>query len=441
MNTSLQFSTKPSATRVRPVRSALVHRRCACAASADENGQCEACENERADAPRATPEDARHTSGVPSAVQSVLRSPGRALDSDSRAFFERRFGHDFGHVRVHTDAAAAESVRAVKALAYTVGRDMVFGQGQFAPQTPVGRRLLAHELAHTVQQREAAAPSLEKLDVSSPDDRQELEAEAIADSVMSGADPATTRQAVAATAMRVARLQRVISFTSAPGPFNTNNVVANEDAGGFTLASAEPTFEWTPDVTVHGVAADPFTEWETSHHQVAKGYWLNIWWGTGADRTHRLGWLEGGVPMRDVAQTAANTWYSDWRAQGFTADGDVRSPVMRDTPNSGTIPWANPIAGRGGARGWFNYGFGFVSTLSARHIPAGTGAAAFRHLDHVHWNFMVDGTFDTTQPVGARVSVTGGGVNRSGVIPGFDVENRPMHGTPVVNDRFRHRDT
>jgi hypothetical protein len=144
--------------------------------------------------------------------------------------------------------------------------------------------------------------------------------------------------------------------------------------------------------------------------------------------------------MRD-ATAAGNTWYSDWRAQGFTADGDLRSPVMRDTPSTGIIPWNNPIAGRGGTRGWFNYGFGFVSTLSARHIPDGTGAAAFRHLDHVHWNFSVDGNFDTTLPVPGRVTLNGGAINRSGMIPGFDPANQPMHGGPVINDNFVDTDT
>jgi hypothetical protein len=66
---------------------------------------------------------------------------------------EPRFGHDFSGVRVHTDAQAAESARAVNALAYTVGRDVVFGAGQFAPQSPAGRRLMAHELTHVVQQQ------------------------------------------------------------------------------------------------------------------------------------------------------------------------------------------------------------------------------------------------------------------------------------------------
>ncbi|HET8631526.1 MAG TPA: DUF4157 domain-containing protein [Thermomicrobiales bacterium] len=83
----------------------------------------------------------------------MLRAPGRPLDAATRSFMEPRFGHDFSGVRVHTDARAAESARAVGALAYTVGRDLVFGAGQYVPGSRSGQRLLAHELTHVVQQR------------------------------------------------------------------------------------------------------------------------------------------------------------------------------------------------------------------------------------------------------------------------------------------------
>jgi LysM repeat protein len=89
---------------------------------------------------------------VPPIVHEVLRSPGRPLDVATRAFMEPRFGHDFSQVRIHADAKAAESARAVNALAYTVGRDVVFGAARYEPGTEAGRRLLAHELAHVVQQ-------------------------------------------------------------------------------------------------------------------------------------------------------------------------------------------------------------------------------------------------------------------------------------------------
>ncbi len=84
--------------------------------------------------------------------RQVPNGDGQPLDPAIRAFMEPRFGYDLGQVRVHADAKAAESARATNALAYTVGRDIVFGVGEYAPQTEQGRRLLAHELTHVVQQ-------------------------------------------------------------------------------------------------------------------------------------------------------------------------------------------------------------------------------------------------------------------------------------------------
>lgn len=90
------------------------------------------------------------------AIES-LRGGGQPLPESTRSFFEPRFGHDFSRVRVHHDARAAESARAINARAYTRGRDIVFGAGQYAPGTSSGQRLLAHELTHVIQQRGAAA--------------------------------------------------------------------------------------------------------------------------------------------------------------------------------------------------------------------------------------------------------------------------------------------
>ena len=89
---------------------------------------------------------------APPGVDAVLRSAGQPLDPATRAFMEPRFGTDFSQVRVHTDAAAQQSARDVKAIAYTAGQNIVFGTGRFAPESQEGRRLLAHELTHVVQQ-------------------------------------------------------------------------------------------------------------------------------------------------------------------------------------------------------------------------------------------------------------------------------------------------
>ena len=94
----------------------------------------------------------RQVDVVPASVDRVLTSPGRPLDPLLQQEMEQRFGHDFSHVRVHSGSAAEQSARDVNAHAYTVGQDMVFGTGRFSPGTHEGRRLIAHELTHTVQQ-------------------------------------------------------------------------------------------------------------------------------------------------------------------------------------------------------------------------------------------------------------------------------------------------
>lgn len=91
--------------------------------------------------------------GVPPIVQDVLScGNGQPLDPIVRELMESRFNHDFSQVQVHTDAKAGESARAVDALAYTVGNDVVFRAGQYQPKAEEGQRLLAHELTHVVQQ-------------------------------------------------------------------------------------------------------------------------------------------------------------------------------------------------------------------------------------------------------------------------------------------------
>jgi outer membrane protein OmpA-like peptidoglycan-associated protein len=99
---------------------------------------------------------------APASVEGVLSSPGRPLDPALRQDMGQRFGYDFSGVRVHTGLTAEQSARDVDAKAYTVGHNIVFGPGQFSPDSHAGRRLLSHELTHVVQQRGAEAPGLSR---------------------------------------------------------------------------------------------------------------------------------------------------------------------------------------------------------------------------------------------------------------------------------------
>ena len=111
---------------------------------------------------------------IPPIVGETLHSSGQTLDPETRAFFESHFAYDFRDVRIHTDTRAAQSARAVNALAYTVGSHVAFAPGRFSPRTPGGQQLLAHELTHVVQQRSNSAS--EASHISSPGEPAEREA-------------------------------------------------------------------------------------------------------------------------------------------------------------------------------------------------------------------------------------------------------------------------
>src|SRR5690242_4743878 len=111
---------------------------------------------------------------VPPIVHEVLHSPARQLDTNTRAFMEPRFGYDFSGVRVHTNAKAAEAAGAAHARAFTVGHHIVFAPGEYSSETIVGKRLLAHELTHVVQQANGIQG---KMVISRPGDEYEQEAD------------------------------------------------------------------------------------------------------------------------------------------------------------------------------------------------------------------------------------------------------------------------
>jgi outer membrane protein OmpA-like peptidoglycan-associated protein len=136
-----------------------LQRKCSCAGG----GECEDCKEKSGGTLQRRASGPTAPAVAPPIVHDVLRSPGQPLDSAMRAFFEPRFGHDFGHVRVHTDAPAAASATAVNAVAYTAaGSQIVFGAGAYAPATARGRDLIAHELAHVVQQGRHAGFGLQR---------------------------------------------------------------------------------------------------------------------------------------------------------------------------------------------------------------------------------------------------------------------------------------
>lgn len=235
MNAALtQAPTPAKPAAPPPVATGLLQRKCACGGSPGVAEQCSDCGPKKLAVGRSTRDSevfARQTGrGVPAIVHEVLSSPGQPLDRETAAFMKPRFGHDFGQVRVHTDARAAESARAVNALAYTVGRNIVFDAGRYAPAEAAGRELLAYELAHVVQQ--SAATNSHPLQISDAHGASERAADTAAARALSAGSEGGQ---LPSTPVQIARqLNR-----NAAGPLPGEVRDAGTDAGGSGSAGAD----------------------------------------------------------------------------------------------------------------------------------------------------------------------------------------------------------
>lgn len=198
---SQDLATKIQWTPIPPARSVLLQRTCTCGQHAD-GGECASCKQKREGLLQRTAVTAAPVGAVPPVVHNVLNTPGQPLHAQTRTFMESRFGHDFSNVRVHTDTQAAEAARSVNALAYTVGRDIVFNQGQYRPESGAGKQLLAHELTHVVQQGQGLRRMGGELALGTPEDGAEREAEAAASSILHGQQVARMHQHVSAQVQR-----------------------------------------------------------------------------------------------------------------------------------------------------------------------------------------------------------------------------------------------
>ena len=249
METRLHAQPKTAPpTSLTPVRGGVLQRKCACGGAAGIAGQCEGCDQKKLSLQRSTQNsepETRNSFGVPPIVNEVLRSPGQPLDEQTRAFMEPRFGHDFSKVRVHADTAAGQSAQSVNARAYTVGQHTVFADGQYAPHTTTGQRLLAHELTHTIQQRMHSSVMRAGLSISSPTDESEREADAIAEAVLNGKNGAIT----AADNPHLAR--------ATPGTEETPSPMEASDSTAPETASPTETVGSTDEVPMGGDAGAP----------------------------------------------------------------------------------------------------------------------------------------------------------------------------------------
>lgn len=164
---------------------------------------------------------------VASLIQDSILSSGQSLDAETRAFMEPRFGHDFSQVRIHADEKAAASARAVNALAYTVGRDVVFGVGNYAPSTPQGYKLLAHELTHVIQQGGVSYQPNTPLQLAAADSALERQAESAA------AHPVRAGSLAVGSMTTTPSIQRAVDIPASPAGSGTTTTDDNTWCAGW----------------------------------------------------------------------------------------------------------------------------------------------------------------------------------------------------------------
>ena len=398
-----------------------LQRQCGCGNHPAAVGGCESCRQRRPTVQRAAlgPSPAN---AVPPIVHEVLRSPGQPLAGRTRALMEPRFGHDFSRVRVHTDAKAAESARAVNALAYTRGPDVVFAAEQYRPGTDEGRRLMAHELTHVVQQDgqpSVPSPALVTGPVDSPSER---EADRIVDTVGRdlGLRESTSAQAHPGYSSVPAIQSKTSSMIQRAVRFSPNNplTIDHWTAGATTIAADEATvvdgdFEATADIHAEADTAAELANWEVGFLQNAQVTWDRTYW-TRADADGRGRFLERkmrvpAAPLRDHLTDAIV-----WAAPGEFADVASRAGggtsadiglTSTDAPNTPLDTHGSSVDGADASDGTDNIfqhreRWNFVSFVSAHN----TSTDEWRHLELIYWSAQTSVDFAPDPGGGVRLT-------------------------------------
>ena len=328
-----------------------------------------------ADVPASSPRVARPRPRVPRSagpgadaaraaqLPEMLPTTGQPLDDTTRSAMEHRLGQDFSQVRVHTDTDAARSARSLNAIAYTAGHHIVFGAGQFAPGTAAGARVLAHELAHVVQQRQGLVEGrtwAAGVRVSDPSDRFERAAHAAARAVgpsaagglvsPAGLSALTIAPAPAAARLRTPTVQR---FQAGETPTAHGGIeeAALQEAG-FSKGEAKLSYygNWLRDIS----QLDPGPSWDWVITTLATGLFGRVpsneelggylasehldrpaGGGTAEDRLRRPGAKEKGRPLSAEQQK----WVAEQKTPAF--DEQVAKDIKRsgDSKGSGLPEW------------------------------------------------------------------------------------------------------
>ena len=386
MSTPLQTQAKavplPSFT---PVQTGVLQRKCACGQHTVAGGECEECRQKSEGMMQRAAVSAAPVNAVPPIVHEVLGSPGQPLDAGTRAFMEPRFGHDFSMVRVHSDPKAAESARAVNALAYTVGSDVVFGEGEYEPGTSEGRKLLAHELTHVVQQGDQNRLQ-SKFEIGAVDDRFEREAESKSERVTQGGVIGKPSQTIETRLQRKPAVGFIVhNLSRDQGQLDD----PSEDGAGhvswpLSFAVTAP-LEAKADVEVTGGPSDPCTSYEVGFLQTVHIHWLHIYyWGQRSGHGSSMVRWTSPLPIRDGDPD--DFWFSSAAHEAPTACNVHINPRMADYPTLFQIPKVrtNSLTKQSNYLTGLTRGIHFVTTLVA------SGPGGIRPLRFFYWNYLMD---------------------------------------------------
>lgn len=300
--------------------SVWLRRKCACGGHAQGGSECESCAAKRL---QRKAESTHPQSAVPASVYGVLQTAGRPLETGVRARMERGFGHDFSGVRVHDGTDAARSASDVRAAAYTAGAHVVFGAGRYAPDTPAGAHLLAHELAHVVQQGDGVMrKSLSALAIGDEDSAAERDADTAANRIVRGERAKPTADTDAdATLQRAPLRQPAIVGLDPAGP-EANLAGKTEDALWQCMKGTDPIPQECPQA--------PLT-------------WADFpIGGKGSPFQANTGWMVRDAPMDPKAATCLQNilgWSSD-QTHVFQATFDPKVAFVRNRVANPTSPAA-----------------------------------------------------------------------------------------------------
>jgi len=295
---------------------------------------------------------------VSALVHEEVCSPGRSLEPATRRFMESRFGHDFSQVRVHTGARAAAAAQAVQAQAFTLGRDVVFGAGQYAPETMRGKRLLAHELTHVMQQ--SGRPTREGAKISQTS--------------------AFYLQRKPDVGFIVHSLTRERGHLADPDQATPPGTVAWPLS--FDVTSP---LEAEADVEVTGNAGDPCASHQIGFLQTVHSHWLHFYyWGQSPGDGSTIVRYSVPLPIRDGE--SGIFWYASTAHETPAGCNTHVNPGMDDYPTIFTLDKVHMNASTGQP----NYltgvrrGIAFVTTLVA------SGPAGVQPLRFFYWNYQME---------------------------------------------------